>query len=305
MSRTLAPDTNLLSRETSRRILVGVTRELGDTLAVLPEVYREARRQVADAAQTRWIRRLKDDQRYSPAEKQQITQAAASAATRGFVLEVESPQSPFKLLEPGLEDAWAASRIAMYLPRGIVRGEPTVSGDSRIIAEAAVFDVSFLSTNNLKTIWHDRANQWAARTLGRTTSLIYTPHRTLEVLSDSAQPADPAELRYQWMLAYGMRLTGPAASLDAIRTTWEFALTRIAGAGFQPTAQESRWLYEDQSDEAFRRSLAQAVGRKVVEVSAEAETRMSQPIFNAARNAGWDEPPPPGNLPEPAPSPSP
>ena len=266
-TRSIAPDTNLLADKTSRRMLLGVAHETSHAVVVLPEVFAEVRRRIAALTRAGWIDRLERDGRFTDGQKQMMVDGAATAAVTVFEAEVEeSDNDALKALHPSRGQAWAAHRTARNLPPNVVRstGTGSLEGDPLALAQAAVFDVPLLSTNNLETIWHRHANAWAASTFGRRTPLVYTPDEALVHLSN-----DSARLRYEWSLAYAMRLPAKATDELPMRDRYEDGLRRLYGAGFTQVADESRWQYE--ADPDFDASLRAAAGRRGVEPSARAE----------------------------------
>ena len=279
---TLAPDTNLLAYETSRRMLLGVAQETGHALVVLPEVFRETRRRIAAVTTENWIDRLDPDDRFTDAQKASIVEGAAAGAVAGFEEAVQRPDNAFEAISGSLEETWAAHRIARNLPRGIVRnlGAGNMEGDPLVLAEAVVFDVTLLSTNNLNTIWHGPANEWAARVFARRTQLVYTPDETLSHLS-----GDSCHLRYAWSLAYMSRPFAAITDDLEERSLYEDALERLRGAGFLTTAAESRWLYEEDDD--FQSSLRAAAGRSGVHSTTRVERDIGASLLAGARDRGW------------------
>lgn len=286
MSRLLALDVNLLAYETSRRMLYGIALESGYQLTVLPEVHEELPRRIQAITQDRWDKILQGDGRYTNDQKEAILNAAKDEAVQAFNAQIGEEGCPFKLLTGSFEQLQAARRIARRLPRRIVR-QPTgtIRGDPLILAEAMVFDVALLSTNNMNTIWHAATNEWVAKHLKRTTPIVYSPDETLNLISGPS-----GDLMYKWTMAYGLRPRDVGGDEMVNRTAYESALARIEGAGFGSTAETARWLYED--DPSFPRSLHKAQHREGVIPSAKLESQLVQPIYASAQAAGWEPPQP-------------
>ena len=234
----LAPDTNLLAYETSRRMLHGIAQTTGHAIAVLPEVLIETQRRLTETAERGYLRRLAQDPRYNDATKQSITTAAGAAANAWFEEELAASESVYVRLTETLHQTWRSRLIAFNMPPGIVQGNPQpITGDALILAQAVAFDVTLLSTNNLHTIHHAKANAWAKQMTGRNRQLVYTPDETLDELSQGDE-----DTLYAWTTAYGMR---PPNSDEAIcRDAYEAALNRVYGAGFRNTSETARWHYE-------------------------------------------------------------
>ena len=275
----LAPDTNLLAYETGRRLLHGISIEVGYELAVLPEVYVEVRRRMSRIEESRWIDRLDRDPRFEDTAKQRIVEAAADGAGAAFDAELAAPDNAYLPLKETLSQGWQARRIAHNLPLGLVRNDlSSIEGDPLILAQAVIFGVALLSTNNLRTIDHNAVNEWASGQIGRNKRLVYSPDETLEELSEESR-----ETRYRWTIAYGMR---PSGGDEAVcRSEYEGCLDRLYGAGFQRTVGEARWEYE--TDAAFMGTLSAALEREGVEAATRSETRLAQGARDGAARAGW------------------
>ena len=234
----LAPDTNLLACETSRRMLHGIALETGHAIAVLPEVFIETERHIVRIAEQGIRQRLAQDSRYDDATKQRITVAAGAATKACFEEQLDHQGGVYVRLTETLSQAWRSRLAALNIPPGIVKDNRLrISGDALILAQAVAFDVILISTNNLHTIHHAKANAWAQQTTRRNRQLIYTPDETLNELSQGSE-----DTLYAWTIAHGMR---PPNSDEAIcRDEYEAALNRVYGAGFRNTSEKARWHYE-------------------------------------------------------------
>ena len=255
----LAPDTNMLTNETSRRMLHGIATETGYAIAVLPEVFNETERRVVIIAEQSLRRRLAQDPRYDDATKQRIAAAAGAATKEWFEEQLDHQGGVYVRLTETLHQTWRSLRIMDHLPPGIVKSNLRTSrGDALILAQTVAFDVTLLSTNNLHTIHHAKANAWAKQMTGRNRQLVYTPDETLYELSQGDE-----NTLYAWTIAYGMR---PPNSAEAIcRNAYEAALNRVYGAGFRNTSETARWHYE--LDPGFMASVHTARQREGIDAT--------------------------------------
>ena len=150
-----ALDTQLLAYETPRRLLHGIAAEIDAGIIVLPEVKREVGERLKTNEQGRWIEQLLDDRRYSDEQRERIVREAGAAAGEWFADELARTDNRWAAQDETLREAWEARLIARNLPVGVVKRsglEP--EGDRLIVAQAAVYGVRLLTTNNLKTINH-------------------------------------------------------------------------------------------------------------------------------------------------------
>ena len=274
----LAPDTNLLAYETSRRMLHGIALETGYAIAVLPEVFIETERRVVIIAQQGLRRRLAHDRRYDNATKQRIA-AAAGAATKAWLEEQLDQGGVYVRLTETLHQTWRSLSIMDHIPPGIVKSNLRTSpGDAMILAQAVAFDVTLLSTNNLNTIHHIDANKWAQQLTGSNRQLLYTPDEILDELSQ-----DNENTLYAWTTAYGMR--PPENDEAKCRDAYEAALNRVYGAGFESTSRRARWRYEH--DATFMASLHSVRQRAGVAAAAASEARRQDMVSQAITKEGW------------------
>jgi len=279
---TLALDTNLLAYSSSRRLLHGVALETGTSLVVLPEVYAQTLSRVGLIAESRWESELEEDARFADADKQRIVDAAAEGARAWFKGEMAREEGAFVPLEETLDQAWAARRIARNLPAGSIRrNDRLAEGDPLIIGQAITFDVTLLSTNNLRTIRHEPINAWVTSTLGRNQRLLYLPDETLQELSNCDR-----QQTYEWTIAYGawpMQLDVEDES--AVRESYEGAIERIAGAGFADTASEAQWDYEQ--DARFIARARMLLNLDEARSVNETERRLRERVLDNVMDAGW------------------
>ena len=260
-------------------MLHGIALETGYAIAVLPEVFIETQRRVADIAARGCRQRLVQDPRYDVATKQTIATAAGSAASAWFEEETAYPGSVFVRLTESLQQAWRARLIADNLPPGLVQGNlGNSTGDALILAQAVVFDVTLLSTNNLRTIHHADANDWAKQMTRRNTQLVYTPDETLVELSQGS-----VETLYAWTIAYGMR--PPGRDEAVCRKQYEAALNRVSGEGFGNTSMSAQWRYEH--DATFMASVHNASHREGIDAASLSEARRQDKVQRGMAQAGW------------------
>lgn len=273
----LAPDTNLLAYETSRRMLHGIAVATGHAIAVLPEVLIETQRRLTETAERGYLRRLAQDPRYNDAAKRRITAAAGDAAKAWFEEELDQGGVYVRLTET-LHQAWRSRLIAFNMPPGIVQGNPEpITGDALILAQAVAFDVTLLSTSNLRTIHHAKANAWAQQLTRRNGPLIYTPDETLDELSQGSE-----DTLYAWTIAYGMR--PPDSDESICRNEYEAALNRVYGANFRKTSEHARWHYK--RDPNFMTSV-RAARQRVGVAAAASEARRQDMVSQAITREGW------------------
>ena len=276
---TLALDTNLLAYPSSRRLLHGVALDTGVALLVLPEVYNETWRRVGLIEESPWADDLEEDSRYSDSHKQRIVNAVAEGARAWFEGELARDESVFEPLHETLDQAWAARRIVRNLPADSIRGHDRLAeGDPLIIAQAIVFDVALLSTNNLSTIHHERINEWASAR-GRNQPLLHLPDETLESLAGESR-----DKTYEWTIAHGP-WQADSTDENTCRQDYEAAVQRLDGAGFAKSARQAQWDYEQ--DDRFMTRVRALSGSDHARTAQEAELRLRTRVMDSAIDAGW------------------
>ena len=283
-----ALDTQLLAYETPRRLLHGIAAEIDAGIIVLPEVKREVGERLKTNEQGRWIEQLLDDRRYSDEQRERIVREAGAAAGEWFADELARTDNRWAAQDETLREAWEARLIARNLPVGVVKRsglEP--EGDRLIVAQAAVYGVRLLTTNNLKTINHKEANAWFAQTVGANHNVVQTPDETLDELSGGSHTRI-----FQWTLAYAEHWSAERIRRGehVLRETYEDALERLKGAGFEQSVAIARWEYENEPDGGFAQSLREALERKTQTTARAPEERRRATIGKAAQRAGWRAP---------------
>ena len=280
-----ALDTQLLAYETPRRLLHGIAAEIDAGIIVLPEVKREVGERLKTNEQGRWIEQLLDDRRYSDEQRERIVREAGAAAGEWFADELARTDNRWAAQDETLREAWEARLIARNLPVGVVKRsglEP--EGDRLIVAQAAVYGVRLLTTNNLKTINHKEANAWFAQTVGANHNVVQTPDETLDELSGGSHTRI-----FQWTLAYAEHWSAERIRRGehVLRETYEDALERLKVAGFEQSVAIARWEYENEPDGGFAQSLREALERKAQTTARAPEERRRAIIGKAAQRAGW------------------
>ena len=280
-----ALDTQLLAYETPRRLLHGIAAEIETEIVVLPEVGREVSERLEANEQGRWIEQLLDDPRYSDEQRERIVREAGAAAAEWFADELARSDNRWTAQKETLREAWEARLIARNLPVGVVKRsglEP--EGDKLIIAQAAVHGVRLLATNNFRTINHKEANAWLTRTVGANHDVVRTPDETLDELSGGSH----ARI-YEWTLAYAEHWSAERIRRGehALRETYEDALERLEGGGFEQSVAIARWEYENEPDGGFAQSLRKALERRAGITARAPEERRRATIDEAAKRAGW------------------
>ena len=283
-----ALDTQLLAYETPRRLLHGIAAEIDAGIIVLPEVKREVGERLKTNEQGRWIEQLLDDRRYSDEQRERIVREAGAAAGEWFADELARTDNRWAAQDETLREAWEARLIARNLPVGVVKRsglEP--EGDRLIVAQAAVYGVRLLTTNNLKTINHKEANAWFAQTVGANHNVVQTPDETLDELSGGSHTRI-----FQWTLAYAEHWSAERIRRGehVLRETYEDALERLKVAGFEQSVAIARWEYENEPDGGFAQSLREALERKAQTTARAPEERRRATIGKAAQRAGWRAP---------------
>ena len=260
-------------------MLHGIALETGYAIAVLPEVFIETQRHVAEIAEQGCRQHLAQDSRYDDATKHRIAVAAGAATKAWFEEQLDHQGGVYVRLTETPHQAWRSWRIMDNLPPGIVKSNLRSStGDALIIAQAVAFDVTLLSTNNLHTIHHANANEWAKKMTRRNKQLVYTPDETLDELSQ-----DSDDTLYAWTIAYGMR---PPGSAEAVcRNEYEAALNRVSVTGFGNTSMRARWHYE--YDATFMASVHNASQREGVAAASLSEARRQDKVQRGMALAGW------------------
>ncbi len=284
----LALDTNLLAYETPRRFLRNVARDLGMGIHVLPQVHEESLKRIERAEQERWTERLENLPGYTDLARGRIVSAVGAAARQWLDEQCRRQDSGLYLVRPTFEQTWQAHRIARNLPPGVVkRGISVPTGDPLILAQAAVHNVTLLSTNNFKTIDHENANEWFRDHLAEPEPIVRTPDETIGRLCGNDR-----SVAERWTLAYAPNWTRERSGVreeDNLRLIYEEALDRLAGAGFEETAQKARWSYETGFEQPgqFVRSLDTALHRCTGRDADREEHKRWLTINAAAHDAGF------------------
>ena len=283
----LALDNNLLSRQSSRQLLHGVALALDLPLIVLPEVLTEALDGVQSVQEGFAVKALERSNLADDA-KERCVRAAGKAARKWLTDELARPDNAFQGVNLTLSQAWAARRIAANLPRRAVkrRNPDEIGGDPLIIGEAAVTQVSLLSTNNMETIEHDETNAWAKSTLGLNTPLIHTPDETIRALSLGDRGR-----ALEWCLAFGGVVAPEQGDDDALWESLERAAMRLQGAGFVETARRMNWDLDASRDARKVASSALATHSEVANQAVASERRRRQVVETAIGEAA-DSPSP-------------
>lgn len=282
----LAPDTNLLAYRTPRQFLHGISLANNIELVVLPEVLAETKRRLRAAMQPRLIKALRANESLDDKARERILLAAGDAVEHWFVNEISRSDNAYSPTKASETDALDALEIAATLPSGILRQtHREASGDPLIIAQAVVHNVHLLSTNNLKTIDHEKANEWASQfTQGMGGQLIHTPDETINALARGDR-----ERVARWVISYaGAR---PDKRADGRwQDTFETAIDSIRRAGFRNTAEKMSWLHTTTPDyPAFDNVIRVAMeeSQRTFTLALNSERRRADRVREAMVEQGW------------------
>ena len=90
--------------------------------------------------------------------------AAGSASSSWLEGELRLNDNLYDVVAPTVGQQMAARQVAANLPENSTASEPDeLRGDPLIIGEAAVYGVNLISTKNLRSISHEKVNDWARR----------------------------------------------------------------------------------------------------------------------------------------------
>ena len=152
-------DTNLLLPSSSRRLLLGVAANRGESIGITPTVAEELRAKLPRYMQN--ARERASAQPLSFAESRQLAQACARWLDHNIS---DQDDAPIRLLKGthslALIDEMPPRAFAPVLDRH-------EHNDAYIIAEAIAGGASLLLTNNIRTIRHTVVNEWWRTRFGR------------------------------------------------------------------------------------------------------------------------------------------
>ena len=238
----LAPDTNLLSFPSTRTLLHAVALANDMEVIVLPEVMDETLRRLRAVEADRAASAFKGQSNLDEDRQQLIVERVIDAAQTWFMNEIHRSDTAYRAVENTWKLGSQAILLAKNLPKGIVPEAPPVpEGDALILAQAVVHDATVLSTNNLRSIDHDLANEWARRVTGRTSDLVLSPDQTMERLSDG----DWGRVA-RWVACYSARVG--ELPVGKRRGAIEASLRALEGGGFHETARRTRWAEKTNAD---------------------------------------------------------
>ncbi len=270
-----ALDTNLLVYPTARQFLSGVALELGEVIAILPEVYREITDggHLALAEAHRFNRRMRIRGADLSDEEKNEALKILQAPVRAWIDSVLLNSPPFISI-PSDENVKQGTRtIVDTMPTEAFSGtihRDTPAGDRQIVAEAVYFGIDILGSNNLDTVDHQELNTWAKKR-GWNRDLIQTPSQLVLALA-----SDNIATAYQWAMAFGMH----KISSRPLQNQQEFSKTLnvLSRAGFQENRLDAfeRLVFKlkahMRNDKSFEPSLKAALEqmkssrRKVIEL---------------------------------------
>ncbi len=243
----LAPDTNLLLRPTPRTLLHAIALEQGHELLILPEVLDEVTRGIRITQAERAQELFQGRSNLGEGAQSEIAERMMASAQQWFRAELDREDTAYRRVEQTWQQAANAARIVRSLPSGIAAPVPDPpAGDPLILAQALIHGATLLSTNNLNTIDHERANAWARTVLGDGRDFILSPDLTLRRLSGGSPERIGAWVASHVTRAHELPMR---QRRGALRRTAD----ALHGAGFADTARLVRWLEKTSAE--FRRHV--------------------------------------------------
>lgn len=162
----ITADTQLLGSPTCRRFLSSLWELEGHALRVTPTVALELPGNVRAAEERRWQRIIQLDvealnRRYEAGTYNAILKAARAAAETWIEDELERPYGLVAVPRTVDTDKKAAE-LARSMPRVCFRStnDENERNDRAIVAEAVVHRFTLLASQNLRSIAHQRLNEW-------------------------------------------------------------------------------------------------------------------------------------------------
>ena len=268
-----AVDANWLLHPTPRRLLHGLALETGNSLLILPEVHKEVSRNIANSDLGKWLRR--EGQSASPHIRERTTNLIREGLEAWYTGEIERRETAFvSVSRNGPDEAGKIRDIIQEMPQDAFRKTVLndIAGEPTIVAEAILYDVELLSSNNLESIAHEVVNTWLRTEKGWNRGLLFEPSETMrELVRDNAKTA------YLWFMSH--TLNGVRDSEAENHLMFRNALQAIKRSGFVgQTASGFRtivWQIERyyERDQRFQENLEEALSSAHHKVSLESELR--------------------------------
>lgn len=173
-------DTNLLRNTTPREFFGSLQESMGQSLVVLPTVYRELEVQIPNEINRIWKRRLTSMREYQSSNQQyhKILSVAVKASLAWLRNICSDNKSIIKLIDP--ENTYEADipDIADSIPDNCFKyftDPQQADNDRRIVAETLLYNAHMIGSNNLRSMNHLTINKWALNTFSdRSEPLIVT-----------------------------------------------------------------------------------------------------------------------------------
>ena len=282
----ITADTQLLCYATSRRFLSSLWELEGAALRVTPTVALELPGSVRAAEERRWQRILQHDvatgnRRYEPATYNAILRAARTAAGTWIEEELDRPHG-LVAVPRTVESDQRATALSRAMPGACFRATNADSerNDRTIVAEAVVHGFTLLASQNLRSIAHERLNEWLQEQGHARQPLIVQIHEALPARSRSA--ADLEQTCLQAVMGAALPARDRGAEHDVRMLTRFIEVLKSGHAG-----QCGLWAEDGLKAAGDIARLTGAYREKLPTHTREAEERRLQTTARAVREAGY------------------
>lgn len=282
----ITADTLILSDSTCRRFLSSLWELEGAELRVAPTAARELPGNVRAAEERRWQRILQHDvatgnRRYEPATYNAILRAGRTAAGTWIEEELDRPHG-LVAVPRTVESDRRATDLSRAMPGFCFRSTKTDSerNDRTIVAEAVVHGCTLLASQNLRSIAHERLNDWLQQQGHAEQPLIVEIHEALRARSRSAE--DLEETCLQAVMGAALPARDRGVKHDVRVLTRFIDALKLGRAG-----QCGLWAEDGLKT---TRDIAQRIGasrEKLPAHARDAEERRLQTTAKAVREAGY------------------
>ena len=282
----ITADTQLLGSPTCRRFLSSLWELEGHALRVTPTVALELPGNVRAAEERRWQRTIQLDvetrnRRYEPATYNAILKATRAAAEAWIEDELDRPHGLVAVPRTVDTDKQAAD-LARTMPGVCFRStnDENERNDRAIVAEAVVHRFTLLASQNLRSIAHQRLNEWLQDQGHTDRPLIVQIREALPARSRTAADLETACLRAVMGAALPARDRGAEHDIQALARFIDILKRGHAG-------QCGYWAEDGLKTAGDVARLVRAARQNLPVHTREAEERRLDTTGKAARKAGY------------------
>ena len=285
-ARRITADTQLLGDATCRQFLSSLWELDGQPLRVTPTVALELPGRVRAAEERRWQRTIRRDvaarkRRCEPAAYNAILKAARAAAEAWIEDELDRPHGLVAVPRTVDTDKQAAD-LARTMPSVCFRStdDENQRNDRAIVAEAVVHRFTLLASQNLRSIAHERLNEWLQEQGHADQPLIVQIQQALPARSRTAADLETTSLRAVMGAALPARDRGADHDIQALARFIDLLKRGHA-------SQCGYWAEDGLKTAGDVARLIRAARQNLPVHAREAEERRLDTTGKAARKAGY------------------